>query len=164
MTTTHMSDAQRLRRLAILTVLVDRIVADIDSEKRALGSAIGRGNQAAFADPTDPTSPELGLLIVPKPRQGAPRIFDEQAAMNWVLTEFNEDESLVEVRLSEQGRKSVLAAAKSGIEVPGVAVPPPSAPAPSFRQDAEAKAAVAEMWVRGEINVADVLAIEEAQQ
>ena len=164
MTTTHLTDAQRLRRLAILTALVDRIVSDIDSEKKALGAALGRGNQAAFADPDDPTSPELGLLIMPKPRQGSPKIIDEQAAMNWVLSEFNEDESLVEVRLSEQGRKSVLAAAKSGIPVPGVATPPPSAPAPSFRQDADAKAAVAAMWASGQITVADVLAIEEAQQ
>ena len=153
--------AQKMRRLAVLNVLHSRIGKEIAEVKNEVGAEIGRGSATAFATPGDPTSEVLGLLSMSKPRQGAPRIVDEHAAMTWALDEFGDDPALVEVRLSEQGRKTVIAAAKGGTEVPGVETPPLGRPTVSFRQTAEAEAEIEAMWQRGDLSLGEVLAIEQ---
>ncbi|WP_341266939.1 hypothetical protein [Gordonia malaquae] len=155
-----MTDPMKLRRLAVLNVLKERIGREIDATKQELGSAIGRGSMTAFATPGDPNSEVLGVLSMSKPRQGAPRIVDEQDAVVWVLNAYADDPSLVEVRLTEQGRKTVIAAAKTGRDIPGAEIPPPGKPTVSFRQTAEAEAEIVAMWERGDLSIADVLEIE----
>lgn len=144
-----MSHHDLLRNIAALTVLSAEIRAQLDAAKAELGSDVVRGTLVALADPADPTSPPLGSFTMSKPRQGAPRIVDETLALSWAIEEFGV-EGIVEQRLSEQGRKSVLEAAKRG-PVPGVQTPAPGAPVATFRQDADEKAAVLDLWRRGEL-------------
>ena len=81
----------------------------------------------------------------------------------WALDVFGDD-GIVEARLTDQGRKSVIAAAKAGRDVPGVETPPPGKPSVSFRQTPEAVAEIAAMLMRGEIRLGEVLAIESGDQ
>lgn len=135
-----MTDPQTvLRRIAVQTAIRDALTAEIDEAKKTLGKTLGRGSMATFIDPADPTSVELGLLTQKKPSQPKPVITDEHSAMVWLLDEFDSDPALVEVRISEQGRKSILAAAESGKEVPGVTTPPPRPATVSFRQTPAAR-------------------------
>ncbi|WP_440712079.1 hypothetical protein [Gordonia sp. FQ] len=119
-----------------------------------------RGTLYVVADAADPQSPVFGSFTMSRPRQGAPRIVDETRALSWVIEEFGA-EGMIEHRLSEQGRASVLAAVKAGKSVPGVEIPEPGRPVATFRQDADAKAEVVAMWQRGEPVLDTVLPLPE---
>ncbi|UTN92972.1 hypothetical protein SEA_FINKLE_58 [Gordonia phage Finkle] len=159
-----MTDQNKLRRLAVLNVLHARIGREIAAAKASLGEIIGRGSMTAFATPGDPNSEVIGVLSMSKPRQPKPRIVDEQAAMLWLLDEFGDQPGLVEARLTEQGKKSALAAHAAGREVPGIETPPPGNPVVSFRQTPEGEAAIEAMYQRGELHIADVIAIEAPEE
>lgn len=155
-----MTSQNQLRRLAVLNVIATRITTEIKSVKDELGKQLGRGSMTAFANPDDLSSTPLGVLSMSKPRQGKPRIVDEDAAMIWLLEHFGDEQGLIVARLSEQGRKSVLAAHAAGKDVPGIEVPPVGNPVVSFRQSDEAVDEITGMVQRGEMDLDAILAIE----
>ncbi|WP_336819799.1 hypothetical protein [Gordonia sp. MMO-8] len=159
-----MIDPHALRRLAVLNVIGEKIAKEVRAVKTEIGTALGRGSMTAFATPGDPNSEILGVLTMSKPRQGAPRIVDEQAAMVWLLDNFPNEDGLVEARLSDRGRKALIAAVSGGGEVPGVEIPAPGKPVASFKQTAEAESQIEAMLERGEIRLFEDVFAEAVQQ
>ncbi|MGB3301446.1 MAG: hypothetical protein WBA98_01995 [Gordonia sp. (in: high G+C Gram-positive bacteria)] len=155
-----MTNQNQLRRLAVLNVIASRISTEIKTVKDELGKQLGRGSMTAFADPDNLSSTPIGVLSMSKPRQGKPRIVDEDAAMIWLLENFGDEQGLVVAKLSEQGRKSVLAAYEAGKDVPGIETPAPGKPVVSFRQTDEAVDEITAMVQRGEMDLDAILAIE----
>ena len=127
---TSMTHHEELREIAALTILQKRVTERLAQKKTELAEQFGRGTMRALVDPDDPMSEEFGRFEVPTPSKPKPRIVDEDQAVVWALEEFGET-GIVVARLSEQGRKSVLAAAEHG-EVPGVEWSEPSPGAPRW--------------------------------
>ena len=114
----------------------------------------------------------VGSVSIPKPSVPKPeaRIVDESVVIPWVLEHFGPgvvEEVPASVRLSEQGRKSALAAAESGDDVPGVDVVTPAPRVPYAKwvpeRGVDAGAVLAGMAARGVFDVASVLAVEPAK-
>ncbi len=151
--------SQIVRDLAVITAVRQILDAREKEVKAAARDGLHRGSIAA----TDGEGAELGLLVVGKPRQPAPRIDDLDQVIPWVLDNFpGADGTLAEMRwvLTEQGRASVLAAAKSGTVVPGVSVPDPVPATPSWRPAKDVAALVRGMVARGEVALHAVLEVE----
>ncbi|WP_353107903.1 hypothetical protein [Gordonia sp. (in: high G+C Gram-positive bacteria)] len=122
---------QEIRDIAALTILQKRVTDALAAKKAALADVVVRGTLRALVDPTDPLSPEFGRFEIPTPTKPKPSIVDEDRVVPWALAEFGEV-GIVELRLSQQGRKSVVAAAERGVEVPGVEWSEPRAGAPRW--------------------------------
>lgn len=106
----------------------------------------------------------IGSVQIPESttRKPSPRIEDESVVMAWAVEQFGPDvveEIPATVRLTEQGKKSVLAAAESGDEVPGVVMvePAPSAPYAKWVPKAGAAEKLVDLVAREGLDVAAVL-------
>ena len=131
--------SQIVRDLAVITAVRQILDAREKEVKAAARDGLHRGSIAA----TDGEGAELGLPWVLDNFPGADGTLAE---MRWVLT--------------EQGRASVLAAAKSGTVVPGVSVPDPVPATPSWRPAKDVAALVRGMVARGEVALNAVLEVE----
>lgn len=105
-------------------------------------------------------SESLGYLSVPKPSQPAPRIVDETLAMSWLLEQFGEA-GMVEMRLTEQGRKTIVEAAKRG-DVPGVETPEPVPASPRWTPAKNVVELVQAMARRGDFALDEIVREIEA--
>lgn len=152
-----MSD--EVRDLAIICAL-EKVLAD---RKAAIKASLPSTRTTLYANtiPGDPTSPELGKLVVPKPVQPAPKVFDEDQAVAWAVGEggFGEEAMDVRPRLSDAGRKSVIAAAKRGVKVPGVELPEVRVGTPAFTPSKDVVDLVADMVRTGVLDVRTMLQI-----
>lgn len=128
----------------------------LDTRERELKSQFGDVRTTIYANtiPGDVMSPELGRVTVPKPRQPAPMIVDEDLAVAFAVEQFGEGS--MRVRLSEQGRSDVIAAAKKGVAVPGVEIPAPRPSSPSFTPAKNVLDLVKSMVAAGQITPADL--------
>ncbi|KXT57521.1 hypothetical protein Y710_06980 [Gordonia sp. QH-12] len=151
MTTT----ASALRKLAILSGLDKQVKAALADAKAEAAKELPRGTIHVFVDADDPMSESLGYLSVPKPSQPSPQIVDETLAMSWLLETFGED-GMVEMRLSSQGRTTLIEAAKRG-HVPGVEVPEPKPSSPRWRPSDNVVELVQAMWRRGDFSLDDLV-------
>ena len=149
-----------VRDLAVIAAC-EQILAKRKAELKAEFGTV-RTTVYANSIPGDPMSPELGRLTVPKPRQQAPVIVDENQAVAFAVEHFGEGSMCV--RLSEQGRADVLAAAKKGREVPGVEIPEPRPSSPSFTPAKNVLELVKEMVAAGHLSSADLPIALEAKQ
>ena len=146
---------EAVRNLAALTAL-EQVIATRKAEiKASFGSA--RTTVYATVDPDDPTSAELGRFTVPKPTQPSPRVVDEDQAVAYAVEHFGESAMDTRPRLSETGRKDVLAAAKRGTDVPGVETPPVRPGSPTFTPAKDVVALVEGMVRDGRLVVSSVL-------
>ena len=146
-----------LRRLAVLSGLEKQVKAALAEAKAEAAQEIPRGTIHVFVDADDPMSESLGCLSVPKPSQPAPRIVDETLAMSWLLDQFGE-EGMVEMRITDQGRTTLVEAAKRG-EVPGMEVPEPRLSSPRWTPAKNVVELVGAMWLSGRINFEEVMTI-----
>lgn len=150
-----MSTQDEMRRLAALTWLTQKIGKEARRIKNTIAAEIGSGGRAgAFID-----GEELGVFVVRKPSKPEPKITDEEAALSWVLEEFGTD-GMVEMRMTEQAKKSVVQAVRDGRDVPGVIIPAPGAPVPAFTLTAEADELVPALLRSGVLTAGDLLGIE----
>lgn len=125
----------------------------IDAWEKTLKSeaaTLTRGTVYAYLNPDDPTSEEIGHIIVPKPSEPTPRVVDEDQAVAWAVEQFGE--SAMSLRLSDTGRKDVIAAAKRGTDVPGVETPEPVRRGPSFYAPKNVEELVQRMADEGRID------------
>lgn len=107
----------------------------------------------------------IGYVVIsdPAPAQTSVVIDDEAAAIAWALAEFN-DPLLAESKLTEQGRKTVLAAGSAALDnnrplPPGVTTKPGSSKTPtvSWLGADDARELLEDMQSRGVFSLADAL-------
>lgn len=111
----------------------------------------------------------IGYVLISDPEgpRDMPVIIDEAAAIAWALEEFN-DPMLAEHKLSEQGRKTVLASASAALAAgaqlpPGVEVQhvPGGNPTVSWRGEDDARELLEDMQSRGLFSLSSVLRMKE---
>ncbi|WP_195167626.1 hypothetical protein [Mycobacteroides abscessus] len=111
----------------------------------------------------------IGYVLISDPEgpRDMPVISDEAAAITWALEEFN-DPMLAEHKLTEQGRKTVLASAASawasGAQLPpGVEVQhiPGGNPTVSWRGEDDARELLEDMQSRGLFSLSSALRMKE---
>lgn len=143
---------QVVRDLAVVTAC-EQLLAKRKAELKAQFGAV-RTTVYANTVPGDVLSDELGRVTVPKPRQPSPTIVDESQAIAWAVEKFGEGS--VTVRLSDQGRADVIAAAKKGADVPGVEIPNPRPSSPAFTPAKNVVELVHQMFAAGSLTAADL--------
>ncbi|OHT86937.1 hypothetical protein [Mycobacteroides saopaulense] len=113
----------------------------------------------------------IGYVLISDPEgpRDMPVITDEAAAIGWALGEFN-DPMLAEHKLTEQGRKTVFAAAAAALAdgnplPPGVAVQrvPGRNPVVSWNGDEDALSLLEDMQSRGLFSLSSALRMKELQ-
>lgn len=113
----------------------------------------------------------IGYVLISDPEgpRDMPVITDEAAAIAWALREFN-DPLLAEHKLTEQGRKTVIATAVAALAggtplPPGVTVQhvPGGNPTVSWRGEDDALALLEDMQSRGLFTLATALRLKELE-
>ncbi|QSM03882.1 HNH endonuclease [Mycobacterium phage prophiGD91-2] len=111
----------------------------------------------------------IGYVLISDPEgpRDMPVITDEAAAIAWALKEFN-DPMLAEHKLTEQGRKTVLASASAALTAgaplpPGVEVQhvPGGNPTVSWRGEYDARELLEDMQSRGLFSLSSALRMKE---
>ncbi|AWG55583.1 hypothetical protein [Mycobacteroides abscessus] len=111
----------------------------------------------------------IGYVLISDPEgpRDMPVITDEAAAIAWALEEFN-DPMLAERKLTEQGRRTVLASADSALAAgaplpPGVEVQhvPGGNPTVSWRGEDDARELLEDMQSRGLFTLSTALRMKE---
>lgn len=167
-----MSAEEIVQDLAMIAA-VKKIVADAETSlKEELQSELRRGTVYAYDD----NGEQLGFASVPKPSQPKPQveIADEARVLPWAVEMFGE--SAMTFRLTEQGRKSVIAYALGEHEAAGeptkfdqvegvtVTVPDAKPATPRFTPDKKVVTLVQGMVQRGKLSLASVLELPGGAQ
>ncbi|WP_232783629.1 hypothetical protein [Mycobacteroides franklinii] len=157
----------------------------VAAEFRKLADKIERDEKAKFLVENDPGTRipvmsdvevdgkkrRIGYVLIPDPEgpRDMPVITDETAAIAWALREFS-DPMLAEHKLTEQGRRTVIAAASAALAAgnplpPGVTVQhvPGGNPTVSWRGDPDALALLEDMQSRGMFTLSSALRLKEIE-
>lgn len=166
-----MTDRQELLRTIAAGTAVKQIADEaITAAKQKLQEELPRGTEYLY-DSSDPdTRRELGYATVPKPSQPKPTVaLTDEEVLPWLLAE-NEDAVEMRYVIKDWARKDVIAAALKAHEdgapqMPGVEVTVPAArPASArFTPAKDLVPLIRELLLRGELDLADVLALEPAR-
>lgn len=145
--------------LALITATEQKLAAVKAERKATLAQELSRGTVYAYDGLGTDEENQLGYATVPKPTQPKPvvSIDDEAVVIPWALEQFGD--GVITTRLTEQGRSSVVEAAKAGVEVPGVSVTVPEKRpgTPRFVPSKRVAELVQSMVDRGELDVRTVL-------
>jgi len=111
--------------LALITATEQKLAAVKAERKAALAAELSRGTVYAYDGLGTDEDNQLGYATVPKPTQPKPvvSIDDESVVIPWAVEEFGD--GVITTRLTEQGRTSIMEAAKAGTQIPGVTVTVP---------------------------------------
>lgn len=157
----------------------------VAAEFRKLADKIEREEKSKFLADADPGTRipvmsdvvrdgkkrRIGYVIISDPEgpRDMPVITDEKAAIAWALEEFNDD-MLAAWKLTEQGRKTVLATATAALTAgsplpPGVTVEhvPGGNPTVSWRGEDDALPLLEDMQARGLFTLATALRLKELE-
>ena len=170
-----MSDVEQIvQDLAVLSAL-KKIIAEAETAaKTDLQKHLARGTVYAYAGDTPTDDEQLGYATVPKPSQPKPvvDIEDEARVLPWAVDDFGDE--VATFRLTEQGRKSVIArvlklheqaGSPAEFEFEGVVVRVPEVrpSAPRFTPSKNVVELVEGMVRAGRLSIADVLELEAGE-
>ncbi|MFD7046109.1 hypothetical protein, partial [Rhodococcus jostii] len=165
-----------VRDLAKITAAEQILSAAKATLKDRLQKELRQGTVYAFDYSGEGMDPiQLGYATIPKPSQPSPQveIDDEARVLVWAVEMFGE--SAMTVRLTEQGRMSVIAyaldqhaaagkpAVFAGVDGVIVRVPASRPAAPRFTPAKNVVELIRGMVARGALSFADLIAIEEGR-
>lgn len=152
---------QVVRELAVIAA-ARQVLAERETELKAQVS-IPKGTVWASVDGSNDDDKLLGNVQAKRRARPAPRIVHEDQTVAWAVGQFGE--SAMDVRLSETGRRDVVAAVKKGQVVPGVEWPDaPAGTSIAFTPSKNVLALVRGMASAGELpTLAPLFTMEVAQ-